>query len=249
MAYEAELELAVAAAKAAGARLAEWIRRPKTILSEVGRDIKLQADRDAEAIIIDHLSPSGHPLLAEESGEHGAADRDGPVWVVDPLDGTLNFSRGIPICCTSIALCVGVRPVAGVIYDFNRGELITGLAGAGARANGEPMRVSDMVETGRAILSTGFPTAADYDDAAVFDFVRQVQRFKKLRLLGSAALMLAYVAAGRYEAYAENDIMWWDIAAGVALVEAAGGYVDVQPSPQGKWARRVRAASHPGIWE
>ena len=246
--WEVELSRAVSAARAAGKVLSALMLKPKAVLSEVGRDIKLQADRDAEAVILDLLKKSDYPLLAEESGEHGDAAGEGPVWIVDPLDGTLNFSRGIPICCTSIALCRGNTPILGVIYDFNRDELFTGVPGHGAWNDGEPMHVSDIREASRGILNTGFPTASDYGDAAMAEFITNVRRFKKVRLLGSAALMLAYVACGRYEAYAEDNIMWWDVAAGVALVQAAGGHVDIGPSDKGGWHRRVRVASHAEIW-
>ncbi|MFP4502809.1 MAG: inositol monophosphatase family protein [Candidatus Hydrogenedentota bacterium] len=250
MGYERDLERAVAAAKEAGAKLATLSEQPKQVLSEIGRDIKLQADRDAEAIILDMLADSGYPVLAEESGEHGdVQNTNALVWVVDPLDGTLNFSRGIPLCCTSIALCRGFQPLLGVIYDFNRDELFTAITGEGAWRNGAPMQVSGITDKARAILTSGFPTAGAYGDDALAKFVRHVQQYKKLRLLGSAALMLAYVAAGRYEAYGEEDIMWWDVAAGAALVREAGGYVSIEPSASTPWALRIRAASHPALWE
>lgn len=246
--WEVELRRAVDAARAAGKVLCNLMRKPKKVLSEVGRDIKLQADQDAEAAILEILKQSDYPVLAEESGEHGDATGGGPVWIVDPLDGTLNFSRGIPLCCTSIALAQGDTPILGVIYDFNRDELFTGVPGKGAWHDGQPMRVSDIREAARGILNTGFPTASDYGDEALMEFINNVRRFKKVRLLGSAALMLAYVACGRYEAYAEDNIMWWDVAAGVALVLAAGGYADVRPGT-GDWARIVRVSSHREIWE
>lgn len=245
---QVELRRAVDAARAAGAVLADGMQRPKKVLSEVDRDIKLQADRDAEAVILERLAPSGYAVVAEESGEHGDTAGDALAWSVDPLDGTLNYSRGIPLCCTSIALCRGEEPLLGVIYDFNRDELYTGIVGEGAWLNGAPMRVSAIAEKERAILTSGFPTAADYDGAALHEFYGHVRGFKKVRLLGAAAIMLAYVAAGRYEAYAEDDIMWWDIAAGAALVRAAGGHVDLRRSGKGPWTFTVRAASHEAIW-
>jgi myo-inositol-1(or 4)-monophosphatase len=247
--WEVELKRAIEAARAAGKVLNALMRRPKTVLSEVGRDIKLQADQDAEAVILDILKQSDYPVLAEESGEHGDAAGSGPVWIVDPLDGTLNFSRGIPLCCTSIALAQGDTAILGVIYDFNRDELFTGVPGHGAWRDGEPMRVSGIREPSRGILNTGFPTASNYSDEAMVEFVANVRRFKKVRLLGSAALMLAYVACGRYEAYAEDGIMWWDVAAGIALVQAAGGHAGIFPASQGGWARNVRVASHEDIWK
>lgn len=248
MKWKDELELAVRAAQAAGECLRDAATRPRKVLSEIGRDIKLQADQDAEARILEVLKTSPYPILAEESGEHGMEGCNGPAWIVDPLDGTLNFNRGVPICCTSIALAQGEDLLLGLIYDFNRDELFTGIAGEGAWLNGAPMRVSDVNEPGKAILTTGFPTNRDYADDSLLEFVQYIQRFKKVRLLGSAALMLAYVACGRFEAYAEDDIMFWDVAGGAALVLAAGGYVEMRPSARFKWGRHIRASSAGSVW-
>lgn len=249
MQWQAELDWAVGAARDAGAKLRKWFHEDKTVLSAEGRDIKLQADRDAEEAILAVLSASAHPVLAEESGEHGMVDGGAPFWVVDPLDGTFNFSRGIPLCCVSIALCVGTEPVLGVIHDFNTGNLFSAVVGEGAWLDGEPMRVSAVEESGKGVLVTGLPTFRNFDDASMQGFLDEIRRFKKVRMLGSAALMLANVACGRADAYAEDDIMLWDVAAGAALVKAAGGYVDVRPSSSMKWARLVRCASHRSIWQ
>lgn len=248
MRYQAELDLAITAARNAGAFLADAIQQPRVVLKEEGRDIKLQADRDAEARILEVLRDLPHPVLTEESGTHGAYGADVDAWIVDPLDGTLNFQRGAPVCAVSIALARGNEPLLGVIYDFNRGELFTGVVSEGAWLNGAPMRVSAVRERSRSILSTGFPTNRSYSEESLLEFVRHAQRFKKLRLLGSAAIMLAYVACGRYEAYAEDDIMFWDVAAGAALVRAAGGHVDLESSLRLEWGCRIRAAAHADLW-
>jgi myo-inositol-1(or 4)-monophosphatase len=246
--WKSELELAVRAAADASAFLKDAFAREKTVLAEIGRDIKLQADRDAEARILGILRPSGFPVLAEESGESGAIPDDAPVWIVDPLDGTMNYKHGIPLCCVSLALSVGGKPVLGVIDDFNRGERFSGIAGAGAWLNGVAMRVSKATDPARAILATGFPTKFDIGGPALDAFMASARRFKKVRMLGSAALMMAYVAAGRIDAYTENDIMYWDIAAGAALIEGAGGWVETRASPTDKWARHVRCAANASLW-
>jgi myo-inositol-1(or 4)-monophosphatase len=253
MKWEAELALARRTAREAGALLRELARGPVAVLSAEAKDIKLAADREAEALIVAALEAgSPCPILGEESGEHGAVRR-GPCWVVDPLDGTLNYSRGLALCCVSLALVEGERPLLGVVYDFNREETFSAIVGEGAWLGDEPMRVSERVsergDASQAILATGFPSHRTFDDAALMGFVRQVQRFKKVRLLGSAALSLAAVACGRVDAYAEDDIMLWDVAAGLALVEAAGGYVSLEPSARLEWGRRVRAAASPALWE
>lgn len=241
-----ELALAEEAARAAGAYLREAITRPRVVLLETGRDIKLEADRMAEARILEVLKSSPYGVLAEESGAHDLRAQE-PAWIVDPLDGSLNFQRGVPICAVSIALARGDEPLLGVIYDFNRDEMFSGIVGEGAWLNGAPMRVSEVREQSKAILTTGFPTNRDYSDASLLEFVQHIQRFKKVRLLGSAALMLAYVACGRYEAYAEDNIMYWDVAAGLALVRAAGGCADMRPSPNLQWGCHVRVAAHKDI--
>ncbi len=248
MTWTAELALAADTARKAGAHLRALALKHKAVLSEVCRDIKLQADRDSEAIILEALSKSEYPVLAEESGEHGLTDDDAPFWVVDPLDGTLNFSRGLSICCTSIALCHKNEALLGVVYDFNHDECFQGGEGAPAQCNDTPIHVSKVAQTGDAILATGFPVNRDFGNDAMNDFLGQLQQFKKVRLLGSAALSLANVSCGRVDAYAEDDIMFWDVAAGIALVQAAGGYVDMQPSDRLKWGKRVRCAACADIW-
>jgi len=248
MPWNAELDLAKRAAAAASDFLREAFVKDKRVLAEVGRDIKLQADRDAEDIILDILSDSGFGVLAEESGASGDMTRDAPVWVVDPLDGTMNYKHGIPICCVSIALSVADTPVLGVISDFNRGETFTGIPGVGAWLNDDPMRVSDTDDPARAVLTTGFPTNLTLDPDTMSKFVDRAKRFKKVRMLGSAALMMAYVASGRCDAYAEDEIMYWDIAAGAALIQAAGGWVHAEAGGADPWARRIRCAGREALW-
>jgi myo-inositol-1(or 4)-monophosphatase len=249
MTFETELALAVEAALAAGAHLHQTSADPPEVLSSTRRDIKLQADRDSERIVLDALKDSPHPVLAEESGEHGAWDAGDPFWVVDPLDGTMNYSRGLPACCVSIALCRGDEPLLGVIHDFNRDETFTGVPGQGAWLNGESMRHSGLTDAREAILGTGFPVKRDYEEESLKRFVTFARQFKKVRMLGSAALMAAYVACGRTDAYIEDDIMLWDVAAGLALVKAVGGWVSVEPSPRGQWCRMVRCAATPHLWD
>lgn len=249
MDWSEELQLAKGAALAAGALLSDRLNVAKTVLKEEGRDIKLQADRDAEAVILNILSESSYNVLAEESGEHGDLTGDAPFWIVDPLDGTMNFSRGIPLCCVSIALCQGENPVLGVVYDFNRDECFTGIVGEGAWLNDDPMRVSVIKEAAKGILTTGFPVRFSFEDEESFrEYMEAARRFKKVRLIGTAALAAAWVACGRVDAYGENNVMFWDVAAGVALIKAAGGMCELKPGDASKWACRIRAASNETIW-
>lgn len=242
------LELATSAALEAGNHLAARANSGQAVLADPGRDIKLAADRQAEALIVNRLRGSGYPILAEEGGEYEPHSADALRWVVDPLDGTMNFSREIPICCTAIALMKGIEPVLGVVHDFSREETFTGIAAGGAWRNGIPMQVSGITSPGRAILATGLPAYREYTADSLLPVVERFQSFRKVRMLGSAALMLAYVAAGRVDAYEEQDIMLWDIAAGMALVQGAGGHVSWTPSDRHRWGCRVRCAASASIW-
>lgn len=220
-----DAELALVVAQAAGKMLrAEFTRGSKTLF-DGGRDIKLAADILAEKAILSRLrNDSPYPILSEESGAPADLITTGRYWVVDPLDGTFNFSRGVPLCCVSIALWQADEPVLGVVHDFLAGASYTGIVGEGAKFEGEPLRVSRIKDAAQAAIAVGFPTHRDYRAPSLARFVHSAAAFKKLRLLGSAALSLAYVAAGRLEAYYEEDIWLWDVAAGLALVRAAGGH-------------------------
>lgn len=246
-------------AEDAGALLREEFARGSAVRSEAGRDIKLEADVRAERRILAGLRAlAPHPVLAEEQGADPSFSTEREYWVVDPLDGTLNFSRRVPLCCVSIALWRGPRPVLGVIHDFIRGETFSGLCAASAsptfaataagawNATG-PIHPSRVNSLSQAVLGTGFPTGRRFDEASLLAFCREVQQFKKVRLLGSAALSLAWVACGRMDAYAEDDIWFWDVAAGLALVAAAGGAIECRPGSQ-PHQRCVRATNGALPW-
>jgi len=222
------LALAETAARAGADVLRRASTRQGGTRSEAGKDLKLQADVDAEAAILSVLRDgSAHPVLSEECGADAGLDPEAAWWVVDPLDGTVNYSRGLPLTCVSVGLWRAGEPVLGVVHDFERDEVFAGEVGRGATCNGASIRPSGVSEPSKAVLATGFPSARDYGDASLLAFCRRVQRFKKVRLLGSAALSLAWVAAGRLDAYFEEDIWLWDVAAGLALVTAAGGRIRV----------------------
>ncbi len=220
----ASLALAERAARLAGALLRE--RGPVALVAESQRDVKLDADHRAEAAIVRALQAgSDFAVLAEEQGAIAGRIAGSWRWIVDPLDGSLNYLRGMPFCAVAVALCEGDEPVAGVVYDFHRDEMFTGLVGEGAWLNGAPVCVSAIEEQERAVLGTGFPAGSDFAPESLGGFVSQVREYRKVRLLGSAALSLAYVATGRLDAYLERDIKLWDVAAGLALVRAAGGRI------------------------
>lgn len=215
-------QLACRASTEAAALLRREFVRDAGVMSFSDKDIKTQADLAAQKVIVAALAESGFPVVAEEE-EQAVKIAAGPVWIVDPLDGTLNFTRGFPMAAVSVALWDEGKPCLGAVVDVFRGELYSGHVGSGAWLNKEPVRVSSVVDGAQAVIATGFPSGRAYDEASLLEFVAKVRRFKKVRMLGSAALMLAQVAAGRFDVYEEEDIYFWDVAAGLALVKAAGG--------------------------
>lgn len=238
----------LALAKRATTVAAEYLEERHTSLAEMDeldwRDIKLEADRKSEDLILTTLTNANpYPVLAEESGEYDLNTDNTPFWIVDPLDGSLNFRRGIPFYCISIALWQGRKPILGVVHSVLSNEQFSGVVGWGAWCNDQVISVSEIASPQEAILATGFPVHRDFRSEPLQRFLREIQSFKKIRLLGSAALSLAYLAAGRVDAYYEEGIMLWDVAAGVALVKAAGGWVELHDSDRHKLARDVACAT------
>lgn len=219
-----ELDLAIKAALTAGKYLKN--NRETNIVSSKGKDIKLTADTSAEEKIVRILKKSDHNIISEESGKVQSTNSD-KCWIIDPLDGSLNFSRNNPNCVVSIALYEKLNPLLGVIYDFNRDELFFGIVGSGAWLNNKKITVSLTDAYEKAVIFTGFPSKSDYSTKALLELVKNIQRFKKVRLIGSAALSLAYVACGRGDVYSEKKINLWDVAAGLAIVKAAGGKISI----------------------
>jgi myo-inositol-1(or 4)-monophosphatase len=167
----------------------------------------------------------GHAVVAEEMGQGGAPNAT-HEWVFDPVDGTTNFAHGIPFFCSSLALEIEGEPVVAAIYDPTRRELYTAERGVGAWLNGEPLRVSATDELIDAVLCTGFPYSVVEERAEpVALFGRFLGVSRAVRRFGSAALDLAYVAAGRLDGFYEAALNRWDIAAGALLVQEAGGRV------------------------
>jgi myo-inositol-1(or 4)-monophosphatase len=217
------LKLAGATALLAGRQLREQHGQWRAIVSEQGRDVKLKADHLAEEIILSQLkAATPFTILTEETGWHGQQNPDQPTWIIDPLDGSFNYHQSIPFCCVAIALVKQNEPVLGVIYDFNHDELFSGYIGLGAWCNDQPIQVSKLQQLNAAVLNTGFPSRPDLNNL-LQTALQQGKHFRKVRMLGSAALALAYVAAGRSDVYYEQGTHFWDVAAGCALVKAAGG--------------------------
>lgn len=221
------LNLAVEAATKAGHFLLKNIGKNYDIVAEEEREIHFQFDLEAEKIIINKLqNGSAYKIVTEESGLIDAASGGYEyTWIVDPLDGSINYSEGIPLSCVSVGLWKNSSPVLGVIYDFNRDILYEGVVGRGAWLNKDPIRVKPCRFPEKAILCTGFPASMDFSETTMNTFTNRVKKFRKIRMIGSAALSLAFVASGKVDAYYEKNIKIWDVAAGLALVKAAGGVI------------------------
>ena len=229
--FQAELALAKDAVAEALQALAETSREDAAFRFDdaLPREVKAEADRSAEKAILRCLQPSGIGLLSEEAGRLWIADEDGLRWVVDPLDGTVNYVRGLAPCAVSVALWNGDTPVFGVIGEFPSRRIAWGGAALGAYIDDRPVRVSAVDDKAKAVLCTGFPSRFDFSDDNLLRFVRRIGVFGKVRMLGAASLSLLHVAKGAADGYAEQDIMIWDVAAGLALVEGAGGKIEVTP--------------------
>ena len=223
------LDAAVEAARAAGEILRRNFQQPLVVNSSEAHDIKLEIDVRTQTLITELLLNKfpEHALYGEE-GIVGDQESD-HQWVVDPLDGTVNYFYGIPHFCVSIALRFKGEIIVGVIYDPIREELWTAQKGGEARLNGNPLRVSERADLAEAVVSVGLSKTGVTIAAGLPLLQDMVHRARKCRLLGSAALDMAYVACGRFDAYIEQGISLWDIAAGWILVEMAGGTVDMKP--------------------
>jgi len=223
-----ELELAVNAAKDAGKFLLKNKKELNLLIDSDPKDTKLKADVSSEDLIKEIINvSSNYPILAEESGK-SSNDLGDIFWVIDPLDGTANFNRDIPICCVSIGLVKKMNPILGVIYDFNNDDLYEGNNITNvATLNKKPICVSDINKKSNGILITGLPFNTDYSDQSLNSMIDDMQSWKKVRMIGSAAMASCYIASGKAELYKEKGIYLWDIIAGASIVNAAGGKTEI----------------------
>jgi myo-inositol-1(or 4)-monophosphatase len=213
------LEAAIVAARKAGEFLIKNKNQTKKVLVEQGRDIKIELDRECENLIRDELKSTQIEIYGEEFG--GEISQDVIRWIVDPIDGTANYFRGIDQCCISIALMEGMKSKIGVIYNFNTNEIFYASSGNGAFLNEKEIQVSDISDVSKASLFTGFPASESIESQS--QFLKNLAVWKKIRMFGSAALSCAYVASGKGDYYAEKGVYLWDFAAGICLIEEAGG--------------------------
>jgi len=217
---------AVEVARAGGARLRELFDRGVRIEHKGEVDLVTEADRAAEELMVGMLKARfpDDDILAEE-GDYGKRGKE-RCWVLDPLDGTTNFAHGFPWFAVSLALLHGDVPVVGVVYNPYFEELFVAGRGVGSTLNGRPLRVSGTGQLDQALLATGFPYDRKRSSLNNYDhFVHFQQAAQACRRPGAASLDLASVAAGRFDGYWEMKLKPWDTAAGVVLVEEAGGRI------------------------
>ncbi len=211
------------------ARFGHDLRIDKKGTIDLVTEVDVAVERMFRALIAERFPT--HAILGEELGGSDEVP-PGCCWVFDPIDGTTNFAHGLPIFCSSLALEIDGRAELAAVYDPSRQELFTAERGGGAQLNGRPIRVSAAAELVDAMLVTGFP----YDvhqrvDEIVGLFAEFVGRARAVRRLGSAAIDLCYVAAGRLDGFWESDLKPWDIAGGALIVQEAGGPGDHSGRP------------------
>jgi len=194
----------------------------KEVLKISRNDIKLVQDIESERNFINFIEKNfpDDGWITEESGEKKSSS--GYTWIIDPLDGTVNYSKGIPHCAISVA-CIGREEKFGIVYDFFRKELFTGIDGQGAFLNGEKIKVSSVEKLEDVIMSAGFWKGEKEIETGFKIFMEFSKKVKKIRMMGSASLEICYVACGRFDMFIEFGLHIWDIAAGKIILEQAGG--------------------------
>ena len=245
---------AVEACRSVGLLMRRHLADRKTANEETQYDIKLELDVRAQKTIERTLRSAfpNLPVVGEEGVSGNAASEH--RWIVDPIDGTVNFAYGIPHACVSIALQGraaagassvypdGYETIVGVVFDPFCDEMFSAIRGEPARLNGKPIQVSRRDRLDRCIVSIGFAKSKESLAESLPYFNALAPRVRKIRMMGAAALGLAYVAAGRFDAYIERGIRLWDVAAGGFLIERAGGEFFRKPIP-GDYAYRMIASN------
>ncbi|MFT4604192.1 MAG: myo-inositol-1(or 4)-monophosphatase [Rhodothermales bacterium] len=246
------LDTAIAAALTAGRLIRSEAGRvkPDDISAKGLHDLVTEVDKRAQSLIVSAIRDTfqSHLILAEEDETHDlhptVAESDWR-WIIDPIDGTTNFTHGVPPYAVSIGVQRGANMQVGVVYDVSRDELFTGVRGGPVLLNGRPIRSSRVDDLGSALVTTGFPyreyAHVDAYLAVLKDFMREAQG---VRRPGSAAVDLAWVACGRFDGFFETGLAPWDVAAGMLLVECAGGRVtDYAGNPEAAFSRQVLASN------
>jgi len=212
-------------AREAGSLLMDHFRRHVKIEYKGDVDLVTIADRQSEALILERIRR--HFPSHDVMGEEGARIETGSdyKWYVDPLDGTTNFAHGFPVFCVSLAVEFQSQRIAGVVYDPTRDELFAAEKGTGAHLNGQPIHVSSTARLAECLVATGFPSHKRHLNPNIYFYHQLTLRSHGVRRAGSAALDLCNVAAGRFDGFWEFNLNPWDTAAGVLIVEEAGGRV------------------------
>lgn len=249
------LDEAAVAARRAGELIVEWSRQGSyEVRQKQGTALVTTADLRSDAIIREHLGARfpHHRFLSEEVAVQGRFDFSGPVWIIDPIDGTANYAHGHPFVSISVALAVDGEPCVGVVHAPFLQETYTAIRGAGAACNGRPIRVSGVSELRRALIGTGFP----HDRSELAEPIERVRRLltacQDLRRAGSPALDICWVAAGRLDGHCESLAPWDIAAAGLIATEAGavrGNLSAADPSLPPLLRGREFIVAAPGIFE
>ncbi len=221
------LAVAVEAARAAGHHALTHASRRREVAKFFKHDLKLVLDQEsqdkAETVVRNHFP--GHRILGEEGASEGEAGA--PEWIIDPIDGTVNFSHGLTYWCSSVAVRVAGEVVAGATYAPVSDELFCATVDGPALCNGEPIHVSDVRELAEVVAFSGLEKTFDTDQSALEVVRAMAAHVRKIRLFGAAALDMCQVAAGRSEAFFQSGLFIWDVAAGALIVERAGGRAEL----------------------
>ena len=223
--YSNHLQTAERAARAAGAFLRRCFHERKVVDEELPTDIKLQLDKESQALITRELL-ADYPDSCVLGEEGNTGEETALQWIVDPIDGTVNYFYGIPIFCVSIALRVEGELVLGCVYDPMQDECFSSLAGGIPTCNGRSICVSARNLMAQAVVFIGHGRHDGSGEAGIRRFAHVSSQVRKIRILGSAALAICYIAAGRMDAYVESRISLWDFAAARVILEAAGGVLE-----------------------
>lgn len=244
--YRRELDVALSAAREAGALLRERQQDVLNVRHKGSIDLVTDADLASERLIAGYIANAfpDDALLAEEGTGTGSGDRSGRRWIVDPLDGTTNYSHGYPMYAVSIALEADGEVQVGVVYVPVLDEMFAAINGHGATLNGKPARVSDADALIDSMLSTGFAYDPEIRPENYPHFQAFTDRAQAVRRDGAAALDLCYVACGRFDGFWERELSPWDVAAGALLVTEAGGAIsDYSGGPLDIFAREAVASN------
>jgi len=223
MILKTELKTGLKAIKNANKVAKNFLENP-IILKNESKDIKTLVDLRINESIISDLSVTNIPIISEEL-DYENFQIPVKCWIIDPLDGTFNFTRKFPVFGISISLFINGNPVLGIVQDIFNNNTYVSEIGCVAKKNNNKINVSNISEIKNAILATGFPSGTSYETKELFEFIGLVQKFKKIRAIGCASLMLCYVAEGIFDVYYEKDIYLWDFAAGLSLVKESDGEI------------------------